>query len=103
MALGLIDYSFSKTFRKMCARVLYAYVWVPVCGCDAVHCMLSSSMPVFSLSDNFIRPTCTTCSKGRTVAYYLQRELFELASNDDKDLLVAPENEDELTIIRYRE
>lgn len=74
-----------------------------VCGgwaCVGVGMMrfaacFSSSMPVSS----HVAIRCT-CSKGRTVAYYLQRELFELASNDDRDLLVAPENEDELTTLR---
>ena len=48
-------------------------------------------------------PPCSSslCSKGRSVAFYIQRELSDLANMDDTDLLVAPESDENMSVILY--
>jgi hypothetical protein len=40
-------------------------------------------------------------SKGRSAIHYIQRELYEFSGMDDKDILIAPEDGDKLTVLKY--
>jgi hypothetical protein len=40
-------------------------------------------------------------SKGRSAVHYIQRELYDFSGMDDKDILIAPEDGDKLTVLKY--